>query len=236
MGNNRSDAVIEWVEDSLDKIIETAAIAPEKVLEEAETRGLAVTGVDLPGRLKSLRENDLSALDAMARGYIRTYTRTAAAQGFMTGIGGVITLPVTVPTDVAAFLVLVARANSAVMQTYGFDSQTEEGATMLRLGLAAGLGVNKLSVAGSTVLVKGLTKQVMTKPYREAVVLSTVKAVAKKVGVTLYKRHFAKVVPLIGGGINAGVSGGLVYAFGRKAMSHYHEVAQDAAGGVIIVS
>lgn len=219
--------LVHWIEHSLDRVIELGTIPPSSVLEEADRRGLVVAGRrgrDVAERLRSLRGNDLTALDAMARSYLRTYTRLSGAQGFLTGLGGAITLPVTVPTDVAAFLVWIVRVNSAVMQTYGFESETEEGRAMLRLGLAAGLGVNNLSVMGTKVLVDGLAKQAMTSTYQDAVLAATGKAIAKKVGVTLYRRHAAKLVPILGGGINAAVSGGLVYGFGRGAMHHYREV------------
>jgi hypothetical protein len=223
----RKAELVQWIEHSLDRIIELGTVPTGNVLEEADRRGLVVAGKrgrDAGARLRSLRGNDLTALDAMARSYIRTYTRLSGAQGFLTGLGGAVTLPVTVPTDVAAFLVWIVRVNSAVMQTYGFDSETEEGRALLRLGLAAGLGVNNLSVMGTKVLVDGLARQAMTSTYQDAVLAATGKAIAKKVGVTLYRRHAAKVVPVLGGGINAAVSGGLVYGFGRGAMQHYRDV------------
>jgi hypothetical protein len=224
MGASETSELVHWVERSLDTILDTAAIAPETVLKEAQRRGLVLYGDDPGARLASLRDNDIAALDRMANSYIRKYTQVAGAQGFLTGLGGVVTLPVSVPTDVGAFLLLIARVNSAVMQTYGFESETEEGMTMLHVGLLAGLGIDKLTVVGANALVETLTKRITTKPYRDAVVIAMIRAVAKRVGVTLGKRHFAKAVPVIGGGINAGMSGGLVYTFGRRSKHYYRDL------------
>lgn len=65
--------------------------------------------------------------------------------------------------------------------------------------------MNKLSVAGSTVLAKALTRQLITKPRRDAVVLSTVKAVAKTASPC--RSGTSLRAPVIGGGLNEGVSG-----------------------------
>lgn len=224
MAIEKRNELVHWVEQSLDRVIEMGTVAPRSVLEEADKRGLTVRGEHPEDRLRSLRENRLRDLDRMARSYIRTYTQLGSAQGFVTGLGGVITLPVTVPTDVAAYLMWIVRVNSAVMQTYGFESETEEGRAMLRLGLAAGLGVNKLSILGTQVLVDALAAQILASGAQDAVVVATVRAIAQRVGLTLTKRHIAKAVPVIGGGINAAVSGGLVYGFGRGAMNHYRSV------------
>lgn len=234
MGSDRKPELVQWVEQSLDRLIELGAVPSGSVLEEADKRGLLILGRDDAERLRSLWGNELQALDRMARSYIRTYTGLGGAQGFLTGLGGVITLPVTVPTDVAAFLMWVVRVNSAVMQTYGFESETEEGRAMLRLGLAAGLGVNKLSILGTTALVDALARQVMSSAYSDAVTQATIRAIAKRVGLTLYRRHWGKVVPVIGGGINAAVSGGLVYGFGRGAMNHYRGVLIDSDEPLIL--
>jgi hypothetical protein len=225
-----SSEVVRWVEQSLDRVIEVGALPPSRILRDAEARGLDVRGRDDGARLRSLQGNDLRELDAMARSAIRTYAAYGAGQGFVTGLGGVITLPITVPTDVAAYLMWIVRVNSAVMQTYGFEAETEEGRAMLRLGLAAGLGVSKLSVLGSQVLVDALARQVLSSTTQDAVVVATAQAIARRVGLTLTKRHIAKAIPVLGGGVNAAVSGGLVYGFGRGAMEHYRGVLIDRGG------
>ncbi len=232
----RRGEIVRWVEQSLDRVIELGAVQPSSILDEARTRGLVVRGQTDAARLRSLRGNDLSALDAMARSTIRTYSRLAGAQGFLTGLGGAVTLPITVPTDVAAYLIWIVRVNSGVMQTYGFEAETAEGAALLRLGMAAGLGVNNLSVLGTNVLVDGLARQVLRSSTHDALTAATTRAIARRVGVTLYRRHLAKVVPVLGGGVNAAVSGGLVYGFGRGAMAHYRGVLTEGDAPIILGS
>lgn len=229
--NEQSSSIARWVENSLDKLIETVGVDPASVLDEARHRGLPVSGDTLSAQLQSLQEQPIKRLDRLARSYIRSNAQIAAAQGFVTGLGGFITLPVTVPADTVGFLVWLIRASSGAMYSYGFESETEEGAVQLRLGLLASTGVSQVTVAGSNVLVSSLAKQVMTRPYRDAVVRATIRAIAKKVGVTLTHRHFAKAVPLLGGVINGSVNGGLVYGFGRRAQSHYRELLLDRLGG-----
>jgi hypothetical protein len=223
-GKSSSSSITHWIENSLDKLIETVGVNPEDVLAEVSKRRIPVLGTTTQERLTSLQEGDIRRLDKLARSYIRSNAQIAGAQGFVTGLGGMITMPVTVPADTVGFLVWLIRATTGTMYAYGFEGESEEGKVQLRLGLLASTGVSQLTVSGSNVLVTQLAKQVMTRPYREAVVQATVKALAARVGIQLGHKHFAKAVPVVGGVINGSVNGSLVYAFGRRAQAHYRSL------------
>ena len=52
--------------------------------------------------LDDLRSARLGDAERIARRFIKTYTQMAAGQGFVTGLGGLIALPASVPADAAA--------------------------------------------------------------------------------------------------------------------------------------
>src|SRR3954470_11095306 len=78
------------------------------------------TGLDGLGPFKSARQiaeehrTQHADVDVAIERIIRTHTRMVAATGFATGLGGPLTLPISIPTDVAVFYALCARCVGAV--------------------------------------------------------------------------------------------------------------------------
>jgi hypothetical protein len=226
MEQNGQTGIAKFVDTSIDQIIEWASIEPEKVLKEFHARK-ATRADGLPiETAEDLREARLGDAHRVARGFIRTYSQMAAGQGFVTGLGGLITLPASVPADVAAYLGWLARTASAVQLCYGFEHRTETADAQLKFAMLAGAGVSTLTVQGTEILVTQLGKQVMTTPYARAPIQAAVKALAGKVGINLTHKSFAKAVPVVGGVINGSVQGGLVLAGGKRIHAYYREVAK----------
>lgn len=219
-----STSIIEFVDDQIDNIIEKVALKPSVVVHEFSTAGVTRADGGPVTSVEDLGELRLGDSQTMANRYIKLYAKTATAQGFVTGLGGLITLPATIPTDIAAYVAWLARAGSAIQLCYGFEYRTELGDKQLKLAMLAGAGVTSVTVRGSEVLVTELAKQVMRTPYAHAPIQSAVKALAAKIGVTLGHKHFAKAVPVVGGVINGSVQGGLVYAGGKNIHRHYREL------------
>src|SRR5690606_32849209 len=49
------------------------------------------------------------------------HTRLAAAEGFVTGLGGFITLPIALPANVAGFYLLATRLAASIAHLRGYD-------------------------------------------------------------------------------------------------------------------
>lgn len=218
-----SVALLPRLEDAIDSLIDAAAANPASVVREAERRGLETAGATAWERITSLGTHDLEALDDLAESFVHSYTVLAGTQGLLTGTGGFVTMPVTVPADTLGFLVWIVRAASATMYCYGFEAESEPGRAGLRLGLLAATGVPRLRIRGSDVMLAGLTKQVMASPHRDVVVRAAVRAITRRVGILVSQRHLAKVVPVAGGVLNGAVAAGLVRVCGRRGKHHFRQ-------------
>lgn len=225
MADEQGNAVAKIVDTTVDSIIEAAAIDPQKVVDEFRARRIRRADGGEIASIVDLREVTLGASREVSKEFIATYAKLAASQGFVTGLGGLITLPATVPADVAAYLGWLARTASAIRYSYGFEEQTETGDAQLKLAMLAGAGVTTVTLQGSEILVKQLAKQVMRTPYVDAPIQATLKALAAKIGVQLGHKSFARAVPLVGGVINGSVHGSLVYAAGGRIHTHYRDLA-----------
>lgn len=223
MGTQAS--IVNFVDSSIDQIIEWASVKPEVVVDEFQAAGYERSGGGPIDEVEHLRDARLGDADAVARRFIKTYTQMAAGQGFVTGLGGLITLPASVPADAAAYVGWLARTRSAIQLCYGFEHRTETADAQLKLAMLAGAGVSSVTIHGTDVLVTQLAKKVIATPYAQAPIQAAVKTFAAKVGITLTHRSFAKAVPVVGGVVNGSVHGGLVYVGGRRIHGYYRELA-----------
>jgi hypothetical protein len=143
-----------------------------------------------------------SAEDAV----VKHHLKLAAAGGFVTGVGGLFTLPVALPANVISFYVLAARMVGSVASLRGYDITTEATRTAVvltllgadaddllrRAGVVGGgtmssIAVNRLPRAAAMVINKGLG-------FRLATGLG-----ARSLG------RLGRAVPLAGGVIGAGL-------------------------------
>jgi hypothetical protein len=219
-------SIAQFVDSSIDQIIEWAAMDPEKVLQEYQIAGFKCSDGREIELIDDLRDVRLGDAEKVARRFIRAYTQMAAGQGFATGLGGMITLPASVPADAAAYVGWLARTASAVQLCYGFEHRTETADSQLKLAMLAGAGVSSLTIQGTEVLVTQLAKKIMTTPYHSAPMQAAVKALAAKVGINLTHKSFAKAVPLVGGAVNGSMQGGLVNVGGKRILGYYKELAR----------
>lgn len=143
---------------------------------------------------------------AVAR-LIAIHRRWVGSTGFATGVGGLATLPVTLPTDITTFYMLSARMSASIAVLRGYDVTSEEVQSAVLISLlgagAAGV-VGKVGVEiGTKTAVAGLKKL----PGQVLIEIN------KKVGYRLLTKfgtkgsiNLVKAVPIVGGGVGAGVN------------------------------
>jgi hypothetical protein len=142
------------------------------------------------------------AIDAM----VRSHLRLAAANGFVTSLGGFVTLPIALPANVLGFYLVATRMVAGIASTRGYDIGQPEvrSAVLLALvGADADDLLTKASDAGSGQLVN-LVAQRLPGP----VLMGVRKGVMFRVLVRIGKKSFARfgrVVPLAGGLVGAGL-------------------------------
>lgn len=143
------------------------------------------------------------------------HQKLAASGGFVTGVGGLITMPVALPANVVGFYVLASRMVGAVALVRGYDVHDENTRTALTLtliGADSDAVLEKAGVAGGGRMARIALNRV---PRAAAMMINKGLGfrVATQLGTRLLGR-LGRVVPLVGGFVGAGLDG---YLMGRLA-------------------
>jgi hypothetical protein len=102
------------------------------------------------------------SIQKLADEYVQRYGRTekaidklvsnqrlkSTATGFVTGLGGVVTLPVAIPADLASSLYIEIRMIAAIAAIRGYDVESDEVRTLIYLCLVGNTAGDILKQAG----------------------------------------------------------------------------------------
>ncbi|MGL4173224.1 MAG: EcsC family protein [Actinomycetota bacterium] len=163
------------------------------------------------------------AVDAV----VRSHVRLAAAGGFVTGLGGFVTLPVALPANVIEFYTIATRMVGATASLRGYDVHLPGVRSAVMLTLVGADADDVLRRAG--IKPTGRLAHLATQRLPGPVVMM----VNKGVGFRLVTRagraalpRFGKSVPVVGGVIGAGVD---VYLLRRIADHARREFPHSSA-------
>ena len=167
-------------------------------------------------------ENDAERVRAL----IRWAVAKNAATGFVTGLGGVLTLPVAIPGALTASLAIQAPMVAAIAEIHGHDPKDDHVRTMVLLCMT---GAGMMQVAKEAgVLLGGKVAIQALKKVPGTVLLK----VNRLVGLRLLTKfgekgvvNVAKLVPLVGGAVGATFDGSTCYLVGRAADSAFRPAA-----------
>jgi uncharacterized protein (DUF697 family) len=213
-------------------------------LEPGDAPGGALAAYLLEKGLKGL--GPLSSAESLATEYlidtgygdddrrvaalVRWETAKNFTTGFLTGLGGFVTLPVAVPSALAASWVLQARMSGAIARIYGHDLDTERTRTSILLSLAGDVAREAMKDLGLDVGDRLTRRAVDQIPGRALVELN------KRIGTKLLTQvgqrvalRFPRAVPVFGGV----VGGSLDAVVCRKVGSTAKRLFRPPAGGVI---
>lgn len=180
-------------------------------------------GVDGVGPFKSAKQSASEALkgrttEQAIKTLIRNHVLIAGSQGFLTGLGGFVTMPVTVPANIGAAFLIQSHLAAAIAHVHDHDTQSEEVQTAILLCLLGSAGSEVLRQTGITVgkkysvtLIKRLPMSVINAINKKAGFALLAKFGTKRASITL-----AKGVPFVGGCIGGGVD-----AVGTKAVGEF---------------
>jgi hypothetical protein len=159
-----------------------------------------------------------TSADAAAQSLIRWQTAKAGAAGFVTGLGGVITMPVMVPANLASSLLIQLRMIAAVAHLGGRDVHDDRVRSMAFACLCGSAGADILKDVGVQLGIK-LTKQAIAKISAE-----TIKKINQQVGFRLLTKfgqtgliNLGKMLPVIGGMVGGGFDATATIAIGTVA-------------------
>jgi hypothetical protein len=189
-----------FVHQALDRAIrgigplDGAAMAAEKQLDEQKG--------DVEKAIRELIENNV---------------RMAGAQGFLTNIGGLVTMAVTVPTNITGLALIECRMVAGIVHLRGYDLADKRTRNAI---LASLLGEERLLALIKKKKVPGTPMALATAPVHdphldnimanEVAAELVTKVAGKRIATTVGRR-----VPVIGGLVGAGSDGYETWKIGR---------------------
>ncbi|WP_256941421.1 EcsC family protein [Bacillus sp. EAC] len=172
------------------------------------------TAAELAESYLSKNSSVEKAIDSL----IRWQNAKGATSGFLTGLGGLITLPVAIPTNVASVMYVQIRMIATIAHIRGYDLKDDQVKTFVFVCLTGQAATDILKQAGIK-LGTALAKEAIKKIPGEVI-----KAINKAVGIRLVTKfgqkgivNLGKAVPLVGGVIGGAVDGISTNAIGKTS-------------------
>ena len=144
------------------------------------------------------------SLHAQVNSLIRWQNTKAGTSGFLTGLGGIITLPVAIPANVASVMYVQIRMIAAIAHMGGYNLNDDRVKSLVFLCLTGNAAKDILKDVGIVVgkkLAENAIKNISGK---------TIVAINKKVGFRLLTKfgekgviNLGKAIPLLGGVVGA---------------------------------
>ncbi len=152
---------------------------------------------------------------------IESHVRLASAQGFVTNVGGLATLPVAIPANITGVAVIQIRMVATIAHLRGYDLGDNRVRTALVMCLLGGEQVAKRILNGSlpTSPLAVATAPMFDPDLDRRVAEAVVTDLAARVGGKNIGLMFTKRIPLIGGGIGAVLDGVATHQIGTYAKS-----------------
>ena len=168
--------------------------------------------------------------DAIDR-VVRTHLAAAGTGGFITGLGGFVTMPVALPANVVEFYLVATRMTAAIAALRGYDLTQPSIRTAVLLALVGADADDLIRKAGIVTPTGKLTDLAAQRlPGPALMVLN--KAVAFRLVGNVGKATFSRLgraLPLAGGAVSAGLD---TYMLKRIADHARSEFPMRAAGQV----
>lgn len=161
---------------------------------------------------------------------VRWETRKNFTTGFLTGLGGIVTFPVSIPAALGASWLIQARMSGAIAAIYGHDLDAERVRTGVLLSLAGDVAreaMKDLGIGGSE---GGLTRRALEQvPGRVLVEIN------KRIGARLLASasqrvllRFPRAVPVVGGVVGGTLDAVVCRMVGRTAQKMFKPLEHDA--------
>lgn len=204
----------------------------ERMVAEAVQR-LVDAGIDGVGPLDPARvvaerartssQDAEAAIDVV----VASHTRLAAAGGFVTGIGGFVTMPVSLPVNVVGFYVTATRMVAAIAHLRGYDLAQPEVRTAVLLALVGADADDLLAKAGFAAPGGYATRFALRRLPASALMMVN-KGVAFRLVTQLGRRGLARLgraVPFAGGAIGGALDAYLLRRIADAARKEFAPTA-----------
>lgn len=178
-------------------------------------------GIPTIDTAKELAESYLNkggTLEKKVKRLIASQNTKNATNGFLTGLGGLIVLPVMVPANITSVIFVQMRMVAAIAHIGGFDLKDDQVKTFVYACLVGNGAVDILKTAGVQITKKLAVTGIKKIPFK------VITKINKAVGFRLLTKfgktgiiNLGKMVPLAGGVIGATVDGVTTNTIGKVA-------------------
>ncbi|MFD9003340.1 EcsC family protein [Streptomyces sp. NPDC059582] len=210
----------QWVADLAEKVMVNGVGPITGSATWAEDRLSRRQGVDYraPGDDERRSPEDIKEdIDAVIARLIRESVAAAGTQGFVTGLGGVLTAGVTIPANVAASVAINMRMAGSIAHLRGWDIRDPHVRTVVMM-LAIGMSTQSVLAAFGVKVGQKIGEQMIKK-----IPIAMLRVINKKVGFFLFSKYgtqraaitLAKGVPILGGLVGGAVDAGATAVIGR---------------------
>ncbi|GGR53567.1 hypothetical protein J2S40_001366 [Nocardioides luteus] len=184
---------------------------------------------------RAYADSRIAMFEDPEKAILRIIAETTAASGsagFVTSLGGFITMPVTIPVNITGQAILNARMVGAIAHLRGWNLDDESVRYAILVVIAGGSPNAVLAEFGKT-LSRKLTETAIKRLPMEAV-----RAINKKVGFMLVAKYgtkrslvtLSKGVPLIGGVVGGSFDAAFTTIVARAATKAFPSVALESPG------
>lgn len=199
-------------------------------------------GVDGIGPLQSssevlarVRQKEGGDSDKVIDEIVSEHIKKAAVGGFLTGVGGIFTMPVAIPVNVLEFYTLATRMVAGIAEERGYDVTDKAARAAVLLSLV-GADADELMRKAGVSTAAGLTgsgrlARLATSRLPKAAAMMVNKAVGFRLLTTVGGKALGRVirfVPVAGGVIGAGLDGYLMKRIADHARQEF--TPRTAAG------
>lgn len=159
------------------------------------------------------------SLDGAIEAIIDFHVGLASAQGFVTNLGGIAALPVTLPANVTGVAVVQTRMVAAMAHLRGYDVDDGRVRTALIMCLLGGEQVAKRIIEGKlpTSPLAVATAPVFDPRLDQTVAEEVLGDLFARIGGKNFALSLTRRVPLLGGGVGAVMDGVATHEIGRYA-------------------
>jgi hypothetical protein len=175
--------------------------------------------------------NDDRRVDAL----IRREMAKNFTSGFVTGLGGLVTFPVSIPAALGASWLIQARMAGAIARIYGHDLDSERVRTKILLSLAGDVAKDSMKDLGLKLDNKLTQRAVDEIPGRALVEIN------KRIGAKLLTKvgqrvvlRFPRAVPVLGGIVGGSLDAVVCRMVGRTARTLFRPPSGAVIDGEVV--
>lgn len=162
---------------------------------------------------------------------VAQHVKTGAVGGFLTSLGGFITMPVAIPVNVLEFYLQATRMTASIAKLRGYDIDDPQIRTAVLLTLTGSKADDILAKAGLSSVVGGTVNALARKNLPASALMLINKAVGfrllKSVGTKALSK-FGRAIPLLGGGVGAALDGFMMNKIAEAAKREFPAITRSS--------